>query len=56
MEMVPPAIYSLPQFGFSGSLTAHPGNNYLRMLWLLSVWSSQTVAPDFNTELCVVAF
>lgn len=39
MEMVPPAIYSLPQFGFSGSLTAHPGNNYLCMLWLLSVWS-----------------
>ena len=39
MEMVPPAIYSLPQFGFSDLLSAHPGKNYLCMRWLLSVWS-----------------
>lgn len=39
MEMVHPAIYSLPQFGFSDLVSTHPGNNYLCMLWLFSVWS-----------------
>lgn len=38
MEMVPPVIYSFPQFGFSDFLSAHPGNNYVCMLWLISVW------------------
>lgn len=27
MEMVPPAIYSLPQFGLSDLLSTHPGNS-----------------------------
>lgn len=29
--MVPPAIYSLPQFGLADLLSTHPGNNALCM-------------------------
>lgn len=58
MEMVPPAIYSLPQFGLSDLLSTHPGNNDPCMLWpsdsefSLNFWLEwhRCIAPDLNGD------
>lgn len=58
MEMVPPAIYSLPQFGLSDLLSTHPGNNDPCMQWpfdsefSLNFWleGHTCIAPDFNRD------